>query len=67
MSVYVSCPSCPAFLHLLHALVAALLLPYPPTSAEAASATRMSYAMAVVRFVNGMVDPLQTGKSSPTG
>ncbi|EJT49630.1 hypothetical protein A1Q1_01259 [Trichosporon asahii var. asahii CBS 2479] len=28
---------------------------------RAASATRMSYAMAVVRFVNGMVDPLQTG------
>jgi ribosomal biogenesis protein LAS1 len=62
MSVYISSPSCPAFLHLLHSLIGALLLPYPPTSAAEAGTARMSYAMAVVRFVNGMVDPLQTGK-----
>lgn len=61
MSIYISCPSCPAFLHLLHSLIGALLIPYPPTSAIETGVARMSYAMAVVRFVNGMVDPLQTG------
>jgi ribosomal biogenesis protein LAS1 len=46
---------------LLHGLVSAALLPYPPQSSEQAHATRLSYAMSLVRFVNGMVDPLQTG------
>ncbi|WOO77556.1 Protein LAS1 [Vanrija pseudolonga] len=61
MAVYISSPSCPAFLHLLHTLVGALALPYPAASAHDAGVLRMTYAMAVVRFVNGMVDPLQTG------
>ncbi|KAL1408187.1 rRNA-processing protein las1 [Vanrija albida] len=61
MAVYISSPSCPAFLHLLHTLVGALALPFPPPSAHDAAVLRMTYAMAVVRFVNGMVDPLQTG------
>ncbi|BEJ12164.1 hypothetical protein CspHIS471_0206240 [Cutaneotrichosporon sp. HIS471] len=60
MSVYISSPSCPAFIHLLHALVSALALPYPPPLPLAQS-QRMVYAMALIRFVNGMVDPLQTG------
>jgi len=61
MSVYISSPSCPAFVHLLHGLVAASLLPHPPESGDDAQRTRLGCAMAVVRFVNGMVDPLQTG------
>ncbi|TXT13363.1 hypothetical protein VHUM_00730 [Vanrija humicola] len=61
MAVYISSPSCPAFVHLLHTLVGALALPYPPRAAHDAGVLRMTYAMAVVRFVNGMVDPLQTG------
>lgn len=61
MAVYISSPSCPAFLHLLHTLVGALALPYPAPSAHDAGVLRMTYAMAIVRFVNGMVDPLQTG------
>ncbi|ORY25932.1 Las1-like-domain-containing protein [Naematelia encephala] len=61
MSVYISSPSCPAFIHLLHTLVAASLRPSPPQSAEESQSTRLAMAMAVVRFVNGMVDPLQTG------
>jgi ribosomal biogenesis protein LAS1 len=48
-------------MHLLHTLVTSLLLPYPPTSAQEASTARSAYALAIVRFVNGMVDPLQTG------
>lgn len=34
-----------------------------PSSSEQTLLTRMSCAMAIVRFVNGMVDPLQTGKA----
>ncbi|KAL7423076.1 rRNA-processing protein las1 [Cryptotrichosporon argae] len=55
MAVYISQPSCPAFIHLLHALVGADLLEADE------GATRLACAMAVVRFVNGLVDPLQTG------
>ncbi|KAK8865876.1 hypothetical protein IAR55_001024 [Kwoniella newhampshirensis] len=61
MSIYISSPSCPSFIHLLHSLVAVELLPYPPRDAEEAQRTRMMMGMAIVRFVNGMVDPLQTG------
>lgn len=64
MSVYISSPSCPAFIHLLHTLVSADLLP-PPADSAAAHATRLTSAMAVVRFINGMVDPLQTGELAP--
>lgn len=46
---------------LLHSLISSALLPYPPQSSEQAHSTRLSYAMSLVRFVNGMVDPLQTG------
>jgi ribosomal biogenesis protein LAS1 len=60
MSLYLASPSCPAFLPLLHGLVTASLLPEPGNGIEAMS-TRMTCAMALVRFVNGMVDPLQTG------
>ncbi|KAK1925784.1 Las1-like-domain-containing protein [Papiliotrema laurentii] len=60
INVYLSSPSCPAFLPLLHGLINASLLP-PPTSAGEAMTTRMTCAMAIVRFVNGMVDPLQVG------
>lgn len=60
LGVYISSPSCPAFMHLLHALVNALQLPYPP-GPSSSNATRMVYAMAITRFVNGLVDPLQTG------
>jgi len=62
MSVYLSSPSCPAFLPLLHGILTASLLPQPTSGAEMMS-TRMTCAMALVRFVNGMVDPLQTGRS----
>ncbi|KAK4685678.1 ribosomal biogenesis protein LAS1, partial [Tremellales sp. Uapishka_1] len=61
MSIYISSPSCPAFLHLLYSMLVASLLPYPPTSASEAQTSRLTYSMAIVRFVNGMVDPLQTG------
>ncbi|XAO23398.1 hypothetical protein I312_102176 [Cryptococcus bacillisporus CA1280] len=62
MSIYISSPSCPSFIHLLHSLVAAELLPYPPPrGAEESQRMRMMMGMAIVRFVNGMVDPLQTG------
>ncbi|WVQ85551.1 hypothetical protein IAT38_007717 [Cryptococcus sp. DSM 104549] len=62
MSIYISSPSCPSFIHLLHSLVAAELLPYPPPrGAEETQRMRMMMGMAVVRFVNGMVDPLQNG------
>ncbi|WWD17939.1 hypothetical protein CI109_102384 [Kwoniella shandongensis] len=61
MSIYISSPSCPSFIHLLHSLVAVELLPYPPRDAAEAQRTRMMMGMAIVRFVNGMVDPLQTG------
>lgn len=60
MSVYLASPSCPAFLPLLHGLITASILPKPTDGVEAMS-TRMTCAMALVRFVNGMVDPLQTG------
>lgn len=64
MSIYISSPSCPSFIHLLHSLVAAELLPYPPPrGAEESQRMRMMMGMAIVRFVNGMVDPLQTGAS----
>jgi ribosomal biogenesis protein LAS1 len=63
MSIYISSPSCPAFIPLLHGLIAADLLPDPPHSPDQAQITRLSCAMAVVRFVNGMVDPLQSGES----
>jgi len=66
MSLYISAPSCPTFIHLLDALITADILPNPPMSPEEANSTRMTCAMAVVRFVNGMVDPLQTGALVPT-
>jgi ribosomal biogenesis protein LAS1 len=62
MSVYLSSPSCPSFIHLLHSLLSADLLPSDGNPAERQS-TRLTCAMAVVRFINGMVDPLQTGES----
>lgn len=62
MSVYLSSPSCPSFIHLLHSLLSADLLPSDGSPAERQS-TRLTCAMAVVRFINGMVDPLQTGES----
>ncbi|WVN90311.1 uncharacterized protein L203_105547 [Cryptococcus depauperatus CBS 7841] len=61
MSIYISSPSCPSFIHLLHSLVVVDLLPYPPQNAEEAQRMRMTMGMAIVRFVNGIVDPLQTG------
>lgn len=64
MSIYISSPSCPWFIHLLHSLVAAEMQPDAPSGAEEVQRARMTMAMAVVRFVNGMVDPLQTGKFS---
>lgn len=62
MSLYLSSPSCPAFIHLLHSLLSADLLPVPKTPAEK-QAVRLTCAMSTVRFINGMVDPLQTGRS----
>lgn len=59
MSVYLSSPSCPSFIHLLHSLLSADLL--PTDGAAEIQSTRLSCAMAIVRFINGMVDPLQTG------
>jgi ribosomal biogenesis protein LAS1 len=47
---------------ILYGLVSADLLPAPRNGVEAQS-TRLSCAMAIVRLVNGMVDPLQTGTS----
>jgi len=59
MSIYLSSPSCPSFIHLLHSLLSADLLPI--VGAAEIQSTRLSCAMAIVRFINGMVDPLQTG------
>ena len=59
MSVYLASPSCPSFIHLLHSLLSADLL--PTMGAAEIQSTRLSCAMAIVRFINGMVDPLQTG------
>lgn len=61
MSLYLSLPSCPAFIHLLHSLLSADLLPEPRTAADK-QGVRLTSAMAIVRFINGMVDPLQTGR-----
>ncbi|ORX37327.1 Las1-like-domain-containing protein [Kockovaella imperatae] len=60
MSIYISSPSCPAFLPLLHSLISAAETPEPRT-AEERHRMRLVCAMAIVRFVNGLVDPLQTG------
>ena len=62
MSLYLSSVSCPAYIHLLHSLLSADLLATPVTPAEK-QAVRLTCAMSIVRFVNGMVDPLQTGTS----
>ena len=59
MSIYLSSPSCPSFIYLLHSLLSADLLPI--VGAAQIQSTRLSCAMAIVRFINGMVDPLQTG------
>ncbi|WRT64084.1 uncharacterized protein IL334_001012 [Kwoniella shivajii] len=61
MSIYISSPSCPTFIHLLHSLVSVELLPYPPRGIEENQRLRMMIGMAVVRFINGLVDPLQNG------
>ncbi|CAD6563923.1 MAG: rRNA-processing protein las1 [Tremellales sp. Tagirdzhanova-0007] len=61
MSIYISSPSCPAFLHLLYDLITADLFPHPTDSPEEIYSSRMACALAVIRFVNGMVDPLQIG------
>ncbi|WWC58577.1 uncharacterized protein I303_101120 [Kwoniella dejecticola CBS 10117] len=61
MSIYISSPSCPTFIHLLHSLVSVELLPYPPKSIEENQRSRMMIGMAIVRFINGLVDPLQNG------
>ncbi|WVW82225.1 hypothetical protein I302_104231 [Kwoniella bestiolae CBS 10118] len=61
MSVYISSPSCPTFIHLLHSLVSVELLPYPPKGVEENQRSRMMIGMAIVRFINGLVDPLQNG------
>ncbi|WVQ97262.1 hypothetical protein IAU59_004373 [Kwoniella sp. CBS 9459] len=61
MSIYISSPSCPTFIHLLHSLVSLELLPYPPPNIEDAQRLRLGLGMGIVRFVNSLVDPLQTG------
>ncbi|KAK6905644.1 hypothetical protein I203_106474 [Kwoniella mangroviensis CBS 8507] len=61
MSIYISSPSCPTFIHLLHSLVSVELLPYPPKGVEESQRSRMMIGMAIVRFINGLVDPLQNG------
>ncbi|WWD09348.1 hypothetical protein V865_007471 [Kwoniella europaea PYCC6329] len=61
MSIYISSPSCPTFIHLLHSLVSVELLPYPPQGVEESQRSRMMIGMAIVRFINGLVDPLQNG------
>ncbi|WWC66373.1 uncharacterized protein I206_100274 [Kwoniella pini CBS 10737] len=61
MSIYISSPSCPTFIHLLHSLISVELLPYPPKSIEENQRSRMMIGMAIVRFINGLVDPLQNG------
>ncbi|WWC86186.1 uncharacterized protein L201_001059 [Kwoniella dendrophila CBS 6074] len=63
MSIYISSPSCPTFIHLLHSLVSVELLPYPDkrSSIEEIQRSRMMIGMAIVRFINGLVDPLQNG------
>ncbi|WVF70898.1 hypothetical protein IAT40_005693 [Kwoniella sp. CBS 6097] len=61
MSIYISSPSCPTFVHLLHSLVSLELLPYPPSNVEDAQRLRLGLGMGIVRFVNSLVDPLQTG------
>ncbi len=49
-------------MHLLQSLLTASLISLPPRP-DAVSLTnvRLTYAMAIVRFINGMVDPMQTG------
>ncbi|OCF45356.1 hypothetical protein I317_00879 [Kwoniella heveanensis CBS 569] len=61
MSIYISSPSCPTFIHLLHSLVSLELVSYPPATTEDAQRLRLGLAMGIVRFVNSLVDPLQTG------
>lgn len=59
LSVYIASPSCPVFLLLTHDLVAASCL--PAVSFEDRERARLGCGMAIVRFINGLVDPLQTG------
>ncbi len=61
LSIYLSSPSCPIFVHLLHSLLTASLSSYPPPTSSDSLTLRMTYAMSIVRFINGMADPLQTG------
>lgn len=63
MCIYTASPSCPTFVHLLQALVAASLAAHAPGPRDE-HAVRLVCGMAVVRFINGMVDPLQTGAST---
>ncbi|EIW73454.1 hypothetical protein TREMEDRAFT_59622 [Tremella mesenterica DSM 1558] len=59
LSIYISSPNCPVFILLTHDLVSASFL--PAKSSEERQTARMACGMAVVRFINGLVDPLQTG------
>ncbi len=61
LGIYLSSPSAPLFFPLLHSLLTASLLSYPPPSSIEHLSTRLTYSMAIVRFINGMIDPLQTG------
>lgn len=60
LSIYIASPSSPLFFPILHTLLSASLLPQPPQDASMILSHRLTLAMAIVRFINGMIDPLQT-------
>ncbi|KAJ9101704.1 hypothetical protein QFC21_003042 [Naganishia friedmannii] len=60
IATYLAHPSTPLFLPLLHSLLTSALLPSPPLSAQHLLTTRLAISSTLIRFVNSLVDPLQT-------
>lgn len=59
LSIYLQSPSQPLFIPILHSLLTALLLPYPPQTPHEHLTSRLTHGAALTRFINALVDPLQ--------
>lgn len=59
LSTYLQSPSQPLFISILHSLLTALLLPYPPQTPHERLTSRLTHGAALTRFINALVDPLQ--------
>lgn len=60
LAIYIVSPSSPLFFPILHTLLSASFLPQHPRDPSMILSHRLTLAMAIVRFINGMIDPLQT-------